>query len=220
MKLSGLITELENNRNELLAESMGKYMRDKFNFLGIRGPKRTELFKKYFPTARKTKEIDWNFIETCWNKEEREFQYAVVYYLKAMQKFLKKGDISKLKYLVVTKSWWDTVDLLSKIIGDVVNRNKELKTLMLEWSKKENDIWLRRVTILHQLSFKENVDKLLLETILEDNLCDGEFFINKAIGWALRDYSKVNPEWVRKFIEKNRSEMANLSLREASKYLN
>ena len=219
MKLSGLITELENNRNELLAESMGKYMRDKFNFLGIRGPKRTELFKKYFPTARKTKEIDWNFIETCWNKEEREFQYAVVYYLKAMQKFLKKGDISKLKYLVVTKSWWDTVDLLSKIIGDVVNRNKELKTLMLEWSKKENDIWLRRVAILHQLSFKENVDKLLLETILADNLCDSEFFINKAIGWALRDYSKVNPEWVRKFIEKNRSEMANLSLREAMKYL-
>ena len=219
MKLSGLITELENNRNELLAESMGKYMRDKFNFLGIRGPKRTELFKKYFPTARKTKEIDWNFIETCWNKEEREFQYAVVYYLKAMQKFLKKGDISKLKYLVVTKSWWDTVDLLSKIIGDVVNRNKELKTLMLEWSKKESNIWLRRVAILHQLSFKENVDKLLLETILEDNLSDGEFFINKAIGWALRDYSKVNPEWVRKFIEKNRSEMANLSLREAMKYL-
>ena len=219
MKLSGLITELENNRNELLAESMEKYMRDKFSFLGIRGPKRTELFKKYFPTARKTKEIDWNFIETCWNKEEREFQYAVVYYLKAMQKFLKKGDISKLKYLVVTKSWWDTVDLLSKIIGDVVNRNKELKTLMLEWSKKENNIWLRRVAILHQLSFKENVDKLLLETILEDNLSDGEFFINKAIGWALRDYSKVNPEWVRKFIEKNRSEMANLSLREASKYL-
>ena len=218
MKLSGLITELENNRNELLAESMGKYMRDKFNFLGIRGPKRTELFKKYFPTARKTKEIDWNFIETCWNKEEREFQYAIVYYLKAMQKFLKKGDISKLKYLVVTKSWWDTVDLLSKIIGDVVNRNKELKTLMLEWSKKENNIWLRRVAILHQLSFKENVDKLLLETILEDNLSDGEFFINKAIGWALRDYSKVNPEWVRKFIEKNRSEMANLSLREAMKY--
>ena len=219
MKLSGLITELENNRNELLAESMGKYMRDKFNFLGIRGPKRTELFKKYFPTARKPKEIDWNFIETCWNKEEREFQYAIVYYLKAMQKFLKKGDISKLKYLVVTKSWWDTVDLLSKIIGDVVNRNKELKTLMLEWSKKENNIWLRRVAILHQLSFKENVDKLLLETILEDNLSDGEFFINKAIGWALRDYSKVNPEWVRKFIEKNRSEMANLSLREAMKYL-
>ena len=220
MELTGLITELEENRNGLLAESMEKYMQDKFIFLGIRGPKRTELYKKYFPATRKTKVIDWNFIEICWNREEREFQYAVVYYLKTMQKFLKKGDISKLKYLVITKSWWDTVDLLSKIIGDVVNRNKELKTLMLEWSKKENDIWLRRVAILHQLSFKENVDKLLLETILEDNLSDGEFFINKAIGWALRDYSKVNPEWVRKFIEKNRSEIANLTLREASKYLN
>ena len=90
---------------------------------------------------------------------------------------------------------------------------------MLKWSKKENNIWLRRVANIHQLSFKENVDKLLLETILENNLSDGEFFINKAIGWALRDYSKVNPEWVRKFIEKNRSEMANLSLREAMKYL-
>jgi len=123
MELSGLITELEENRNELLAESMEKYMQDKFRFLGIRGPKRTELYKKYFPTARKTKVIDWNFIETCWNKEEREFQYAVVYYLKTMQKFLNKGDISKLKYLVVTKSWWDTVDLLSKIIGDVVGKN-------------------------------------------------------------------------------------------------
>ena len=137
MELSGLITELEENRKELLAESMEKYMQDKFRFLGIRGPKRTELYKKYFPAARKTKAIDWNFIETCWNKEEREFQYAVVYYLKTMQKFLKKGDISKLKYLVVTKSWWDTVDLLAKIIGDVVKRNKELKTLMLEWSKKK-----------------------------------------------------------------------------------
>ena len=215
-----LILDLEENRNELLAVSMERYMQDKFSFLGVRGATRTEIYKKHFPEARKSKVIDWNFIETCWNKEEREFQYAVVYYLKTMQKFLKKGDISKLKYLVVAKSWWDTVDLLSKIIGDVVNRNKELKTLMLEWSKKENDIWLRRVAILHQLSFKENVDRLLLETILEDNLCDSEFFINKAIGWALRDYSKVNPEWVRKFIEKNRSEMANLSLREASKYLN
>ena len=220
MELSGLIIELEENRNELLAESMEKYMQDKFRFLSIRGPKRTELYKKYFPAARKTKVIDWNFIESCWNKEEREFQYAVVYYLKTMQKFLKKGDISKLKYLIVTKSWWDTVDLLSKIIGDVVKRNKELKTLMLEWSDEQNNIWLRRVAILHQLSFKEEVDKLLLETILEANLSDSEFFINKAIGWSLRDYSKVNPEWVRKFIEKNRSDMANLSLREASKYLN
>ena len=218
MKLSGLITELEENRNELLAESMSKYMQDKFSFLGVRGATRTEIYKKYFPEARKTKTIDWNFVESCWNIEEREFQHVVVYYLKAMQKFLKREDISRLKYLIVTKSWWDTVDLLAKVVGSLVIRIEGYDQIMLEWSKDSN-IWLKRVAILYQLSLKEKVDKQSLERILVDNLGDSEFFINKAIGWALRDYSKYNPEWVREFIKKNKDNMANLSIREASKYI-
>ena len=213
-----LISDLEKSRNELLAVSMERYMQDKFRFLGVRGATRTEIYKKYFPEARKTKTIDWNFVESCWNKEEREFQYVVVYYLKTMQKFLKRDDISRLKFLIVTKSWWDTIDLLAKVVGSLVIRFEGLDQLMLEWSKDSN-IWLRRVAMLHQLSFKEKVDKELLEKILLANLDDNEFFINKAVGWALRDYSKFNPEWVTKFIEKNRENMTNLSLREASKYL-
>ena len=218
MKLLDLITDLEENRNELLAESMSKYMQDKFRFLGVRGATRTEIYKKYFPDARKTKTIDWDFVENCWNKEEREFQYAVVYYLKAMQKFLKREDISRLKYLIVTKSWWDTVDLLAKVIGSLIIRIKGYDQIMLEWSKDSN-IWLRRVAILYQLSLKDKVDKQVLDEILVNNLGDSEFFINKAIGWALRDYSKYNPEWVREFIKKNKENMANLSIREASKYI-
>ena len=218
MKLLDLITDLEENRNELLAESMSKYMQDKFRFLGVRGATRTEIYKKYFPDARKAKTIDWDFVENCWNKEEREFQYVVVYYLKAMQKFLKREDISRLKYLIVTKSWWDTVDLLAKVVGSLVIRIEGYDQIMLEWSKDSN-IWLKRVAILYQLSLKEKVDKQVLERILVNNLGDSEFFINKAIGWALRDYSKFNPEWVREFIEKNKNGMANLSIREASKYL-
>ena len=218
MKLLDLITDFEENRNELLAESMSKYMQDKFRFLGVRGTTRTEIYKKYFPDARKTKTIDWDFVENCWNKEEREFQYVVVYYLKAMQKFLKREDISRLKYLIVTKSWWDTVDLLVKVIGSLVIRIEGYDQIMLEWSKDSN-IWLKRVAILHQLSLKEKVDKQILERILVGNLGDSEFFINKAIGWALRDYSKYNPEWVREFIKKNKDNMANLSIREASKYI-
>ena len=218
MKLLDLITDLEENRNELLAESMSKYMQDKFRFLGVRGATRTEIYKKYFPDTRKTKIIDWDFIESCWNKEEREFQYVVVYYLKAMQKFLKREDISRLKYLIVTKSWWDTVDLLAKVIGSLVIRIEGYDQIMLEWSKDSN-IWLKRVAILYQLSLKEKVDKQILERILVGNLGDSEFFINKAIGWALRDYSKYNPEWVREFIKKNKDNMANLSIREASKYI-
>ena len=218
MKLLDLITDFEENRNELLAESMSKYMQDKFRFLGVRGTTRTEIYKKYFPDTRKTKIIDWDFVESCWNKEEREFQYVVVYYLKAMQKFLKREDISRLKYLIVTKSWWDTVDLLVKVIGSLVLRIEGYDQIMLEWSKDSN-IWLKRVAILHQLSLKEKVDKQILERILVGNLGDSEFFINKAIGWALRDYSKYNPEWVREFIKKNKDNMANLSIREASKYI-
>ena len=218
MKLLDLITDLEENRNELLAESMSKYMQDKFRFLGVRGATRTEIYKKYFPDARKTKTIDWDFVESCWNKEEREFQYVVVYYLKAMQKFLKREDISRLFYLIVTKSWWDTVDLLAKVVGSLVIRIEGYDQIMLEWSKDSN-IWLKRVAILYQLSLKEKVDKQVLERILVNNLGDSEFFINKAIGWALRNYSKFNPEWVREFIEKNKNGIANLSLREASKYL-
>ena len=218
MKLLDLITDLEENSNELLAESMSKYMQDKFRFLGVRGATRTEIYKKYFLDARKTKTIDWDFVESCWNKEEREFQYVVVYYLKAMQKFLKREDISRLKYLIVTKSWWDTVDLLAKVVGSLVIRIEGYDQIMLEWSKDSN-IWLKRVAILYQLSLKEKVDKQVLERILVNNLGDSEFFINKAIGWALRDYSKFNPEWVREFIEKNKNGMANLSIREASKYL-
>ena len=214
-----LISDLEKNRNELLAVSMERYMQDKFSFLGVRGATRTEIYKKYFPEARKSKVIDWDFVESCWNKEEREFQYVVVYYLKTMQKFLKREDISRLKYLIVTKSWWDTVDLLAKVVGSLVIRIEGYDQIMLEWSKDSN-IWLKRVAMLHQLSFKEKVDEKVLDEILKNNLGDNEFFINKAVGWALRDYSKVNPKWVTKFIEKNRENMANLSLREASKYLN
>ena len=218
MKLLDLITDFEENRNELLAESMSKYMQDKFRFLGVRGATRSEIYKKYFPDARKSKIIDWDFVESCWNKEEREFQYVVIYYLKAMQKFLKREDISKLKYLIVTKSWWDTVDLLAKVIGSLVIRIEGYDKIMLEWSKDSN-IWLRRVAILYQLSLKDKVDEIILDKILVNNLGDSEFFINKAIGWALRDYSKYNPEWVREFIKKNKDNMANLSIREASKYI-
>ena len=218
MKLLDLITDLEENRNELLAESMSRYMQDKFRFLGVRGATRTEIYKKYFPDARKTKTIDWDFVENCWNKEEREFQYVVVYYLKAMQKFLKREDISRLKYLIVTKSWWDTIDLLAKVVGSLIIRIEGYDQIMLEWSKDSN-IWLRRVAILYQLSLKDKVDKQVLDEILVNNLGDSQFFINKAVGWALRDYSKYNPEWVREYIKKNKENMANLSIREASKYI-
>lgn len=139
-------------------------------------------------------------------------------YLKAMQSYLKDSDFPKLEQLVVTKSWWDTVDILDRIVGSLVYDKPEMEKLILQWSLSDN-IWLRRVAIDHQLLRKAKTNVQLMEKILQNNLNQTEFFINKSIGWALRDYSKTNPTWVATFIEKNKKRMADLSIKEASKYL-
>ena len=118
----------------------------------------------------------------------------------------------------MTKSWWDTVDILDRVVGSLVYDKPELEKIILQWSLSDN-IWLRRVAIDHQLLRKEKTDVHLMEKILFNNLDQTEFFINKAIGWALRDYSKTNPDWVASFIEKHKERMAELSIKEASKYL-
>ena len=218
MSLLDLLEELEAAKDPKKAGPMEAYMRHQFPFLGIAGPERNALYKKYFPEAKKTKVIDWDFVDTCWEKEPREYQYVAANYLKAMQSYLTKDDLPKLERLVVTKSWWDTVDILDRVVGSLVAGNPELEEVLLKWSLSDN-IWLRRVAIDHQLLRKEKTNVQLMEKILLNNMDQTEFFINKAIGWALRDYSKTNPEWVARFIEKNKKRMAELSIKEASKYL-
>ena len=218
MNLLEIIDCLEARADNARALDMSKYMKNKFEFFGVGASVRNEIWKPYFKEAKKTKKIDWNFIEICFKHDKRECQYTAAYYLKYMQKFLAEDDIPKLKELVLTKSWWDTVDILDKVIGSIIYNNKNLYPIILEWSKDDN-IWLRRVAIDHQLLRKENTDEQLLEKILINNLNHKEFFVNKAIGWALRDYSKTNPQWARNFIEVHKENMVSLSIREASKYL-
>lgn len=218
MSLADLLGELEAAKDPEKAGPMEAYMSYQFPFLGIAGPERNALYRKYFLSAKKTKMIDWDFVDTCWEKEPREYQYVAANYLKAMQSYLTKDDLPKLERLVVTKSWWDTVDILDRVVGSLVADHQELEEVILKWSLSDN-IWLRRVAIDHQLLRKEKTNVQLMEKILLNNLDQTEFFITKAIGWALRDYSKINPEWVARFIEKNRKRMAELSIKEASKYL-
>ena len=218
MSLADLLEELEAAKDPHKATPMEACMRHQFSFLGIAAPERNVLYKKYFPSAKKTKIIDWDFVDTCWEKEPREYQYVAANYLKAMQSYLTKDDLPKLEHLVVTKSWWDTVDILDRVVGSLVADHPELEEVLLKWSLSDN-IWLRRVAIDHQLLRKEKTDVHLMEKILLNNLDQTEFFINKAIGWALRDYSKTNPDWVESFIEKNKERMAEPSIKEASKYL-
>ena len=139
-------------------------------------------------------------------------------YLVAMQKFLAYDDVATIERFVRSKQWWDTIDGLDRVIGNIAFTDSRINNLMLRWSEDE-DFWVRRIAIDHQLCRKRATDVTLLERILVNNFGSSEFFINKAIGWSLRDYSKSDPEWVRDFIDRHRQKMHPLSIREAKKYL-
>ena len=172
-----------------------------------------EFFKPFIKDP-----IDWTFMEECWQHPYREFQYIAMGYLDKKKKEFRHEDFSKLKELAQTKSWWDSIDQLDRIIGEITFHYPETKDFMRQWSLDE-DFWLRRIAIDHQLIRKELTDTDLLAEVICNNFGQTEFFINKAFGWRLRNYSKVNPDWVRAFIDQHASQMASLSIREASKYL-
>lgn len=217
-KFDEIKTAFEQLRNPEDAKHKSAYMRNQFKFFGIYTPKRRASYKNILQEEKKAKHIDWQFLETCWQEEEREFQYFVLDYLDTMQKYLNFEDIPRIERYVRSKQWWDTIDALDMVIGNIGLKDPRVDNLMLEWST-DSDFWVRRIAIDHQLCRKEKTNKELLEKIIVNNLGSDEFFINKAIGWSLRDYSKTNPEWVRKFIERHKDKMASLSIREASKYI-
>ena len=218
MDFNKLYEEMIQHKNEEQAQKMSKYMLNKFEYIGIKTPERREIFKNFFKEYKNKEKIDWEFVNKCWENKYREFQYVAADYLKNMKDKLTIDDIPKLKRLILKKSWWDTIDNLDMTIGALALKDSNVNKILLEWSLDEN-IWLRRIAIDHQLLRKEKTDTELLEKILKNNLGQAEFFINKAIGWALRYYSKTNPNWVKNFIEENKEKMAKLSIKEASKYL-
>ena len=206
-----------NAANPVKAATMSAYMRNQFSFLGISTPERKILSQEFLNTLKQNA-MDWTFVFTCWEMPEREFQYLAVEYLTRQKAKLTDSDIPNLRKLIITKSWWDTVDGLDILVGDIALRYPTVSQILLTWSMDEN-IWLRRAAIDHQLGRREKTDTLLLEKIICNNLGQKEFFINKAIGWSLREYSKTNPAWVREFIDRHREALSALSIREASKYI-
>ncbi|WP_107688963.1 DNA alkylation repair protein [Neisseria wadsworthii] len=217
MNYEELLAILTREADPERAVPMKAYMKHRFDYLGISKPRLAKICKPLFKNAA-AEEVDWRFVEQCWANPHRELQYCALEYLKTMQKKLTLQDIPHLKKLITEKSWWDTADVLDRIVGGIALVYPETNAVLLDWSNSGN-IWLRRVAIDHQLLRKDKTDTALLEQIICNNLEQKEFFINKAIGWALRDYSKTNPEWVRAFIERYRSRMAKLSIREAEKYV-
>ena len=217
MEAQMLLKELQNLANADDARAMKAYMRGRFEFLGVKTPARRKAAKAFFKKHGGA-DIDWRFVRQAWEHPFREMQYAALDYLETRKNLLRPGDLPQLKKLAQSKSWWDTIDFLDRLAGGIIAGFPETRPVILQWSRDE-DIWLRRLAIEHQLLRKDQTDQHLLEQILVNNLNQTEFFINKAIGWALRDYSKTNPEWVENFIRQHHGKMAPLSIREASKYL-
>ena len=217
--LQPLITSMAEAADAHNAAQMAAYLRNQFPFLGIKSPQRRELLKaflrEYGPpalddTASVAKEL--------WGQTVREHQYNALDILRRQQKKLGPEFVPTLEWLIITKSWWDTVDgLASNIAGPIFAGYPETRaTAVRQWRSVEN-IWLRRTTLLFQLKYKDKTDAPLLFSLIEENLLDKEFFIQKAIGWALREYSKTDETAVREFVAN--TELSPLAEREALKWL-
>ncbi|MGO1987619.1 MAG: DNA alkylation repair protein [Lactococcus lactis] len=229
-----IIEEFRQYKNEENAEKQAAYLRHQFEFIGLKTPERRLLAKDFLKEKKADRQIDWELVFEFWNLPEREFQYLALDYLHQMKKWVIFDDMEKIKKLTVSKSWWDTVDALDELVGQLLLTGRkqatendstayeQVKTLVKEWAQAEN-FWIRRIAIDCQLSFKNQTDLELLSYNIEKNLLGSsfadEFFITKAIGWALRDLAKTNSAWVIKFIEEHENKMAKLSIREASKHL-
>jgi len=233
MNLQEIKTVFEQNADSERGKRDEKYMRGLFPHYGVRSQDRDKLFAPLF--KNKNEPIDWQLVKDLWAEPMRECQYIAVWYLHCKKHHLTKADIPTIRQLIEVRPWWDTIDGTCGLFGDIVLRDPSVKQVMLKWSTDDN-FWIRRVAILHQLYFKNQTDTELLATIIKNNFGEKErstpsvdglnqqqnqaFFINKAIGWVLREYAKTDPDWVYKFVDSNKANMAKLSINEATKHIN
>ncbi len=199
--------------------AMAAYMKNHFRFLGIKSPLRKELLKDFTKAHGKPSRDNLSDIVIgLWSLPQREYQYCA---MEIAQKSLSNAspeDMLLITYMLEYKQWWDSVDFIaSNIVGNIFSKLPEVRDSYFPTWVKSDDMWLNRTAILFQLKYKDEVDNKLLEFAIKPHLKSKEFFHQKAIGWALRQYSKYNPDWVQAFIKSK--ELAPLSKREASKYL-
>lgn len=208
----------EQHANPAQAGPMKKYMRDQFEFLGIKAPQLKELCRQIIRTQGlpALQDLD-RIMRELWDLSPREYQYAAISLMARMEKKLPPEAIDTLEFMIVHKSWWDTVDAIAHIVGMHFKRYPDIRESYLPKWRASQNLWLRRTTILFQLDYKHETDFDLLKAIIRENLGSSEFFINKAIGWSLRQYARVNPNAVKEFVEA--TQLHPLSRREAMKHL-
>ena len=217
--INTLEIEFEKHKNAKIALEQKAYMRHQFQFYGLKATVRREIqkpffIKEYLPQKSEIEHI----IKTLWEKPQREYQHFAQELAFKYVKQLELKDINLFEFMVTNKSWWDTVDFIAnKLMGEYFKTFPNQKEkYVTKWLKSDN-IWLQRSALLFQLKYKNKIDTVLLSSTINSLLNSKEFFINKAIGWVLREYSRTNPNWVIEFV--NNTELSTLSKKEALRLL-
>jgi 3-methyladenine DNA glycosylase AlkD len=218
--IHNLENRFKENANTEIARWQIQYMRNQFGGLGITSPIRKKLQKPFLEKKQlPNKEIAFEIIKLLWEKPEREFQYFAMELARFLLKQADKSDIELYEWLITNKSWWDTVDFIAPdLVGSYFMKfPNEKEEVIKKWMNSGN-IWLQRTSLIFQLRYRHQTDTDLLSKNINQLIGSKEFFINKAIGWSLRQYSKFNPEWVEKFVNNN-PKLSGLSRREALKII-
>ncbi len=203
------------------ADRAGKkaaYMKNRFEFFGIVANDRRDAASAAKSAAKvATADEIVEFARACWDQPQREFHYTGADLLGWNVVKLEPPHLEDLRYLISTKSWWDTVDALASwSVGGLVANHRDLASEMDDWISSDN-MWIARTAILHQLRYKANTDADRLFRYVEVRAGDTEFFIRKALGWALREYAKTDPDAVRAFVAAHEESLSGLTKREALK---
>ena len=188
--------------NTSVAAGQKAYMRNQFDYYGVKTPGRRqiqkELFKKeLLPPKHELSEL----VRALWELPERENQYTGQELAKKYLRQIEEDDIVLYEHMILHKSWWDTVDFIAaNLVGAYFKAFPHKRDGITQKWMKSNNIWLQRSCLLFQLKYKEALDTVFLEKTISSLLGSEEFFINKAIGWVLREYSKTNKDWVIQFV--------------------
>ncbi|WP_203626237.1 DNA alkylation repair protein [Lacticaseibacillus mingshuiensis] len=200
------------------AAPMAHYMKDRFPFLGVKTPERKRQLRPLLAASRTwSTEALRAAVAELYARPEREYQYAAIDLASARVQQWTLTDMRWLADFVSVKAWWDSVDAWRMVFGRYIARHPADKAAMFDWFFGQDDFWLRRVGITLQLMEKQQTDTAMLARAILADRTTPEFFIQKAIGWALRQYSKTDAAWVRAFMGDH--ELMPLAVREGSKYL-
>jgi 3-methyladenine DNA glycosylase AlkD len=218
--LERLVRVFEAARDPERAIQAEAYMRDQFPFLGFSVPRQRALSRTVVAGLPPPTEDDLRTVAlACWARDEREYQYFACDWLRTHLPVPGPDFLGTARTLITTKPWWDTVDpLATRFVGGLVQRHPELTAEMDAWSA-DDDMWLVRTALLHQLHYGADTDTDRLFDYCTRQGGHPDFFVRKAIGWALRHYARTDPNAVRHYLAENRDRLSPLSVREASKHL-